>query len=1032
MHKETNKFTVIACLLAVLVVNALSFSSALAGSDKALSVNEVDSAVSYEQLLEKIGDGSARPDYNQLWRAYYESDSFKHVVFSAADYELLTEDIIGSEERCQNDMLSSKKTRNEQFLFLSYHHALLKCAALLGDEKKAQMHEHFIEQLSAHMLSKGDGNSERSAIWVGSVYDAHYFMRLNGFDVVDESLRYEEESKNVYYYLYYLDDRQNRSELIFNPREYLDKVANILALKEAGDDPVLAKLWLNDAVLSEALSYLVAQGNATAMKAIGDAMILEDPSLINEVLVIYDAAANLGSSEAAYNYATFTLDQKLEENYEYAAELLIGSVEAKSETVIALLVTMYELELGLKKDQEIIDSLLDITKPKNNDGNIDALIGSLILKFASKLDHVHLANGYLKRAIENGNQVASSVYANMLMISNPSKESFLQALQFIRDIVEEGGIEVASKTLNRITQLPGVMEHKFGGSMELITTYTLLAEHGDSQSALKLAESYKEGRGVEVDLAKAAQYYKHAADASNPEAAYKVGMMLLEGRDLEQDTVQAAHYLEIAANHNHGAAMNVLGSIYEQGLSGAKNLAVARDWYFRAMEQDYLLGEVNYLIIDYRELSPYIEQAGLVETLLDQVEQGYPEAMTALAVLHRRGFLVDKDPERRTELLEAAMDKDFAPAFYLSSVSQLKFASMLRSSGGKHRKRMEKAAEQNMPEAFVALGNHYYTLGLSGSSRGWRKAIAQFRLATKSSRSDHWVLSGKIYEDGLGVDQDYDQALHYYQLAADKGNTVGVNKIAELGLRDASSESTALAINYLQQTAEQGSYSAMRQLSRIYGSDRYRLKDFEKYVHWLRKASANGDPSAGRELGILLMTDQQRRPSPNMAHLYISESTPDKQGEHYFWLARTLALGNYAEESKQEISDYYQQAIAQEHLSAMNNYAVLVLNGVLQGDKGDAFDLLDDASDEGNISATYNKAWCYEHGLGTKQRLRKAIRYYEKAAEKGSVRAMKRLEYLFSDTESKYYDEDEIAELALLISATKANTQDEIVHNYLN
>lgn len=94
------------------------------------------------------------------------------------------------------------------------------------------------------------------------------------------------------------------------------------------------------------------------------------------------------------------------------------------------------------------------------------------------------------------------------------------------------------------------------------------AETGDADAQFNLAQAYKLGRGVPVDLARAADLYGRAAKKGHPQAADNYGLALFElGKKVE-----AAEWLDKSAMRGEPRAQFVLGTMFFNGD------AVGKDW----------------------------------------------------------------------------------------------------------------------------------------------------------------------------------------------------------------------------------------------------------------------------------------------------------------------------------------------------------------------------------------------------------------------------------------------------------------------
>lgn len=101
-----------------------------------------------------------------------------------------------------------------------------------------------------------------------------------------------------------------------------------------------------------------------------------------------------------------------------------------------------------------------------------------------------------------------------------------------------------------------------------VAQWKIPAERGDADAQFNLAQAYKLGRGVPVDLARAADLYGRAAKQGHPQAADNYGLALFElGKKAE-----AAEWLDKSAMRGEPRTQFVLGTMFFNGD------AVAKDW----------------------------------------------------------------------------------------------------------------------------------------------------------------------------------------------------------------------------------------------------------------------------------------------------------------------------------------------------------------------------------------------------------------------------------------------------------------------
>ncbi|GAB5481382.1 MAG: hypothetical protein Pars92KO_11390 [Parasphingorhabdus sp.] len=87
------------------------------------------------------------------------------------------------------------------------------------------------------------------------------------------------------------------------------------------------------------------------------------------------------------------------------------------------------------------------------------------------------------------------------------------------------------------------------------------ASAGDADAQFNMGQAYKLGRGVPMDLAKAEQFYKRAADQGHLQASDNYGLILFQN----QRRKEALPYLQASANRGEPRAQYVLGTGHFNG-----------------------------------------------------------------------------------------------------------------------------------------------------------------------------------------------------------------------------------------------------------------------------------------------------------------------------------------------------------------------------------------------------------------------------------------------------------------------------------
>ncbi len=112
------------------------------------------------------------------------------------------------------------------------------------------------------------------------------------------------------------------------------------------------------------------------------------------------------------------------------------------------------------------------------------------------------------------------------------------------------------------------------GSLE---QYKALAEKGNAEAQVKLADLYRTGNGVAQNLAEAVKWYRSAAEKGAAEAQFRLGELYFEGQGVVQDAKEAAKWLEKAAAQGNQAAKDKVTEIKSKTQDSLKDLNKALD-----------------------------------------------------------------------------------------------------------------------------------------------------------------------------------------------------------------------------------------------------------------------------------------------------------------------------------------------------------------------------------------------------------------------------------------------------------------------
>ena len=117
------------------------------------------------------------------------------------------------------------------------------------------------------------------------------------------------------------------------------------------------------------------------------------------------------------------------------------------------------------------------------------------------------------------------------------------------------------------------------------------AKAGKVKAMYAVGKLYERGRGTNIDLKLAADWYQKAATAGQTSAQSRLGIMYFEGRGVEQNYAKALQLLNSAAKDNVPSAQYQLANMYELGTGVPQNLETAIHWYTESDKYGYYLAK---------------------------------------------------------------------------------------------------------------------------------------------------------------------------------------------------------------------------------------------------------------------------------------------------------------------------------------------------------------------------------------------------------------------------------------------------------
>ncbi|MCP4997656.1 MAG: hemagglutinin [Hyphomicrobiales bacterium] len=163
------------------------------------------------------------------------------------------------------------------------------------------------------------------------------------------------------------------------------------------------------------------------------------------------------------------------------------------------------------------------------------------------------------------------------------------------------------------------------------------AAKGDGLALFEVGARYTDGRGVPVDLSKAAKWYKLSADMGFAPAQYRLANFYEKGSGVERDVGRALTWYQLAAEQGNASAMHNLAVLYAMVREGVADYESAGTWFTRAADLGVKDSQFNLAILHARGSG---------------VEQDLEESYKWFAIAAKAG---DKDASKKRDEVANAL-----------------------------------------------------------------------------------------------------------------------------------------------------------------------------------------------------------------------------------------------------------------------------------------------------------------------------------------------------------------------------------------
>lgn len=581
--------------------------------------------------------------------------------------------------------------------------------------------------------------------------------------------------------------------------------------------------------------------------------------------------------------------------------------------------------------------------------------------FLEAQNQLELAKKYYIKAMDNGNLDAVCHYAYIL-----EKESELEShpitLTSIRNPDKDSSLSKNEKAME--------MYQQSAEKGNVLGLYHYERTHQSPPFDPKLLVQY--ATIIEtINPKKAASIYKRAADFGDPEAEVGYGKMLEKGLCGKENLDLAFFYYEAAYKAHNPRGTYHYARALQNGIGTQKNLQLACEVYKKAA----LLGDPDAMNSYGKMLEAGVAHRVSASASLPHSSQVKLKLPKQFHHSNENIMNFDDDDDGQVNCIEEA-------AKYYKMAADAKNPEGLFNYGRILELGCAKSIPRDINESFnyykmaADAGNSdgmYNTARMLqdgiGTSRDLKLAFYYFKKASQTKNPRAMNSTGFMLLKGFGTEKDEMQALKYFKMGADAGSSVSMNNYAEMLEKGEGTpnhrKNRAMALKYFIKAADLNDSNAMNNYARYLENGIHIQKNIEKAMEYYKKSAGLRNPDGLYNYGRVLETYIR---DYEQASKYYEQGAKARNIKAMKRYAQILELGNIIDTNE---------------IRSVNN-----LFGVQQNFKK-AIRFYEIAADSGDVDCMVKTAQFYEEGRpNVNQNMEKAAHFYRKASEHQSEQSM--------------------------------------------
>ena len=237
----------------------------------------------------------------------------------------------------------------------------------------------------------------------------------------------------------------------------------------------------------------------------------------------------------------------------------------------------------------------------------------------------------------------------------------------------------------------------------------------------------------------------------------------------------------------------------------------------------------------------------------------------------------------------------FFPTMAVAQVDQFKLKQVLQD------------ANAGDISACAYLGKMYYEG--TGVAQNYNEAFKWYQKAADNGDADAYVGLGVMYCKGQGVAQNYGEAFQWFQKAVDNGDPVAYGWLVSMYYNGQGvSQNYGEAFKWTKKAAEKGIAAAYAGLGGMYYKGQGVAQNYNEAFKWYQKAADNGDADAYVGLGVMYCKGQGVAQNYNEAFKWYQKAADNGVASAFAYLGEMYYAGDGVAQNYNEAFKWYQKA----------------------------------------------------------------------------------------------------------------------------